>query len=125
MIYLIRHCSATGQAPEAPLTADGEGQARHLRSFLANRNISRIISSDYTRAMMSAAPFAEQACISLETDTRLRECEIGEVGVSDWKETLKDCIENPDLQLPGGEKCHYDSDTPTAKTDGPTAYAPD
>jgi NAD dependent epimerase/dehydratase family enzyme len=37
-LYLIRHCEATGQAPETHLTSKGEQQAIELADFLMDKN---------------------------------------------------------------------------------------
>jgi len=34
-IYLVRHCKAAGQEPEAPLTEEGVTQAERLADFFA------------------------------------------------------------------------------------------
>jgi 2,3-bisphosphoglycerate-dependent phosphoglycerate mutase len=46
-LFLIRHCSALGQEPEAPLSSEGEQQAQELARFLAEYGITRIVSSPY------------------------------------------------------------------------------
>ena len=72
-IYLIRLCSATGQAPDAPLTEAGDRQALALADFFQNIPINRIISSDYTRAIASIAPLAVSKQLTIETEPKLRE----------------------------------------------------
>ncbi len=57
-IYLVRHCSATGQEPDAALTEAGERQALELRDFFQDVPVTRIISSDYRRAVASITPVA-------------------------------------------------------------------
>lgn len=41
-LYLIRHCSAAGQEPDAPLTEAGHEQAHLLRDFFHEIPIDRI-----------------------------------------------------------------------------------
>ena len=103
-MYLVRHCSATGQAPDAPLTVVGEQQSFELASFFKDKKITRIISSDFLRAVQSAIPLSKESGIKIELETRLRECEIGEITSDDWKQELRRCIEDPEFQLDGGEK---------------------
>jgi 2,3-bisphosphoglycerate-dependent phosphoglycerate mutase len=45
ILYLVRHCQAAGQEPDAPLTAMGQQQAIALAGWLCNVSIGRIISS--------------------------------------------------------------------------------
>jgi 2,3-bisphosphoglycerate-dependent phosphoglycerate mutase len=52
-LYIVRHCSATGQAPEAELTELGHQQAKELVSFFEKIEINHIISSPFTRARQS------------------------------------------------------------------------
>ena len=47
MLYLVRHCKAAGQQPEAALTADGRLQAKLLAEKLAVLPIERIIASPF------------------------------------------------------------------------------
>ena len=58
-IYIIRHCEAEGQAPEAPLTAKGKAQAKELSVFLSGKKVDRIVSSPFLRAVQTIEPFAE------------------------------------------------------------------
>ena len=46
-VYLVRHCSAAGQAPDRPLTAEGEAQALRLADFLVPFDVARIVSSPF------------------------------------------------------------------------------
>jgi broad specificity phosphatase PhoE len=61
MILWIRHCSTSGQEPEAPLTDAGHHQARELTQLLMGFGIMRIVSSPYRRAVQSVEPFARTA----------------------------------------------------------------
>lgn len=103
MIYLIRHCSTTGQEPEAVLTEAGEQQAEELAAFLKPFGIERIVSSHYRRAVQSIEPFAAQMDISLETDERLRERTLSAEPFDDWQEIVRRTFDDPDFYLPGGE----------------------
>src|SRR5207245_4789289 len=57
-LYLVRHCRAAGQAPEAPLTAEGLAQAERLADVLAPLAPDRILSSPFRRAVQSVEPLA-------------------------------------------------------------------
>nr|WP_328797411.1 histidine phosphatase family protein [Lysinibacillus sphaericus] len=46
-IYVIRHCLAQGQSPDAPLTQTGIRQAESLADFFKDTTIHRIFSSPF------------------------------------------------------------------------------
>jgi 2,3-bisphosphoglycerate-dependent phosphoglycerate mutase len=50
VLYLVRHCQSSGQAPDAPLTALGRQQAEQLAAWLRPLGVARIVSSTYLRA---------------------------------------------------------------------------
>ena len=103
MIYWIRHCSTTGQEPEAPLTAEGFAQALQLANVLTTFGIARILSSPYRRAVQSIEAFALQHAIAIESDDRLRERVLSTIPLDDWKTTLRRTFDDADFAAPGGE----------------------
>jgi len=102
-IYLVRHCSATGQEPDAALTDEGREQSLHLSSFLVQRDIVRIVSSPFKRAVDSARPLSEKLGLPIEIDERLAERQLGVVDNGDWLSALHLSFREPNLCLPGGE----------------------
>jgi 2,3-bisphosphoglycerate-dependent phosphoglycerate mutase len=102
-LYLVRHCQATGQAPDAPLTAAGEAQAVALADLLAPLGIERIIASPYRCARDSAAPLAARLGIPIESDGRLIERVLSLSPLPDWRAHLAMSFDDPDYHLPGGE----------------------
>lgn len=102
-LYLIRHCQAEGQEPEAQLTADGQEQAEKLALFLVNYNINRIISSPFRRTIQSITPFANKLNLEIEVDERLKERILSSENLSDWFEKLKQSFEDVDMKCVGGE----------------------
>lgn len=103
MIYWIRHCATTGQAPEAPLTSTGHAQAQHLADVLAPFGITRIVSSPYRRALQSIEPFAARTGITVEPDGRIRERLLSTEPLADVRLTLKHTFDDADFAAPGGE----------------------
>lgn len=103
VLYCIRHCAASGQEPDAPLTPEGYRQAGVLAAHLAGAGIGRIISSPYRRAQESAAPLAARLGLAVETDPRLKERVLSAGNRPDWYERLRESFADPDLRLPGGE----------------------
>lgn len=101
--YLIRHCSATGQEPDAPLTYAGERQALALADFFRDIPVDRIISSDYTRAIASIAPLATSKQLTIETNPKLRERILSLEPRDDWFELLRHSFTDTSFRLPGAE----------------------
>jgi 2,3-bisphosphoglycerate-dependent phosphoglycerate mutase len=102
-LYLVRHCEATGQAPDAPLTELGFAQAQALAAALPHRCVDRIICSPYTRAVQTIVPFAERYGLQIEIDDRLKERSLGVTGTTDWRAALESSFEDLDLVFSGGE----------------------
>ncbi len=107
VVYLIRHCAATGQGqePGAPLSEEGFRQAEQLAEWFANREIARIVSSPYTRAVQTVEPLAKRCGLAIETDERFRERTLCSVPCPDWREQVAASYADLDLCLPGGESC--------------------
>ncbi|TWT06707.1 histidine phosphatase family protein [Planococcus sp. CPCC 101016] len=102
-IYLIRHCQASGQAPDAELTDVGRMQAQELAVFLQNRQVVHFISSPFTRAIQSIEPAADQLGLPIEIDDRLAERVLSSEELPDWMEKLEQSFGNEELKFSGGE----------------------
>ncbi|MDP8925085.1 MAG: histidine phosphatase family protein [Chloroflexota bacterium] len=102
-VYLVRHCQAAGQEPDAPLTPAGEARARDLAEFLGERGIRRIVSSPFARGRASVAPLAERLGLAVEIDDRLAERVLCGAPLVDWRERLRASFDDVDLCLDGGE----------------------
>ncbi|QKQ75924.1 histidine phosphatase family protein [Nostoc sp. TCL240-02] len=102
-LYIVRHCQAVGQEPNAPLTSEGHFQAIALADLLFSFGIERVISSPFMRAYQSIAPLAERLGISIEIDNRLTERVLCPTPLDDWRERLAESFTNLDLYLDGGE----------------------
>jgi len=102
-IYLIRHCKAEGQEPEACLTREGEHQANVLAELLSSYSISLVISSPYKRAVDTIRPFCDLSHIPCITDTRLQERVLSSVPMVDWMDKLRETYIDLDLAYEGGE----------------------
>jgi 2,3-bisphosphoglycerate-dependent phosphoglycerate mutase len=103
LLYLVRHCQTSGQAPDVPLTPLGHEQAERLAEMLRPRGIARIVSSPYLRAYQSVEPLARQLGLTIETDARLVERVLSPEPLDDWRGRLRDAWADHDLVLPGGE----------------------
>ena len=103
MLYLVRHCKAAGQQPEAALTADGHLQAKRLAEKLAVLPIERIVASPFVRAKQSIAPLAERLGLPIATDKRLAERVLAAGDSPDWLAALKSSFDDLDCCFAGGE----------------------
>lgn len=104
-LYLVRHCTAEGQEPDAPLTAEGHRQAVALADLLAGLGINRIVCSPFRRAQDSIAPLAQRLGLTVAIDDRLAERVLGS-GFADWREALRATFDDLDLCYAGGESCN-------------------
>ena len=102
-VYLIRHCQATGQEPDAALTEEGKEQAQELMHFLEQRTIQHIISSPFTRAIQSVEPLADSQGLKIEIDGRLAERRLVSATKTDWLERLEESFRDLELKMAGGE----------------------
>ncbi|WP_214770277.1 histidine phosphatase family protein [Exiguobacterium sp. s133] len=102
-IYLIRHCEASGQEPDAPLTENGHRQAKELVSFFESRSVDRILSSPFRRAIESIEAVAFQTNCSIEIQDDLRERVLSRQPLTDWQEHLQKTFTDFDYACPGGE----------------------
>ncbi|MFL6373946.1 MAG: histidine phosphatase family protein [Pyrinomonadaceae bacterium] len=102
-VYLVRHCQAAGQEPDAPLTEEGDRQAVALAERLSHITINRIISSPFLRARQSIQPLANRLALTIEMDDRLIERVLSSAQHDDWRERLAQTFVDPDLSFEGGE----------------------
>lgn len=102
-LYIVRHCEATGQAPDADLTTKGMEQAVTLANFFVSYDIDRIVSSPFVRARKSIAPLADRLNLEIEIDNRLSERVLSTAILSDWYERLQATFDDMDLSFEGGE----------------------
>lgn len=102
-LILIRHCQATGQQPNAPLTDTGSQQAQTLADFLSEYPVDHITTSEYLRARQSIEPFASQSDLTIHTDHRLNERTLSADPLDNWQDVIRDSFQDKDLRAPGGE----------------------
>ncbi|HEX8286770.1 MAG TPA: histidine phosphatase family protein [Pyrinomonadaceae bacterium] len=103
IIYLIRHCQATGQAADAPLTSEGIDQAETLAEFLLEAQIGQIVSSPFARAIESINPLSIRLNIEIKLDERLIEAALSTIDYSDWLDKLRETFSDFEISFKGGE----------------------
>jgi broad specificity phosphatase PhoE len=78
-VYLVRHAKAgsrkawTGDDELRPLSKAGKAQARALAKRLADKGITRVLSSPYLRCRQTVEPLAERIGVPVELSDALRE----------------------------------------------------
>lgn len=102
-VYVVRHCKADGQEPDAKLTELGIQQAENLAKFLLDKDIDFIISSPFERAYRTIAPLAEQIGIEVVLDDRLAERLLSSKNHPDWRNMLRKTYDDLDICYEGGE----------------------
>ena len=84
-IVLVRHGETPGnaarviQTPDTPLSPRGVAQAERLADRLAAWAVSRILTSDYSRARMTASVLGAAIGVAPELDPDLRERNFGDL----------------------------------------------
>ena len=114
IIYLVRHCQATGQAADAPLTAEGVEQAEALAEFLSGFGINQIVSSPFARAVESIKPFSIRSNLEIKPDARLIEAALSDVDYPDWLDKLRETFSDFELCFEGGESSRAATERATA-----------
>jgi 2,3-bisphosphoglycerate-dependent phosphoglycerate mutase len=102
-LLLIRHCEATGQEPDAPLSLEGEEQASELADRLAAEPIDHVVASPYLRAQRSAHPLAARLGLSVHSDARLVEHRLASPPIAEWRSFVARAFTEPHVRAPGGD----------------------
>jgi 2,3-bisphosphoglycerate-dependent phosphoglycerate mutase len=102
-LLLIRHCRATAQHPDAPLTATGIKAAEALVARLQDLSPNAVYSSPYERALATVRPFAVLANLPVRLDDRLRERVLSDHDLEDWLDHIRRSFAEPNYRAPGGE----------------------
>jgi 2,3-bisphosphoglycerate-dependent phosphoglycerate mutase len=102
-IYIVRHCKADGQSPDAPLTELGHKQAKSLCDFFLNIEGDKVISSPFLRACQSIEPLSNRINVQIDIDHRLSERILSDQVLPDWLDKLKETFHSMDLSFQGGE----------------------
>jgi broad specificity phosphatase PhoE len=105
-VYLIRHCEAEGQPPEAALTETGFKQAIQLADLFTGISIDRIIASPYKRTVQTIEPLAQRINLAIETNDLLTERVLSSQNLTNWLEKLRATFDDFDLKFEGGESSY-------------------
>jgi len=103
-IYLVRHCKAEGQLPDAHLTEQGREDAeRVILDFFKEKTVDLIVSSPYLRAIDTIKPLSRSTGKKIQIDERLKERVLSSADLDDWLTKLEDTYIDLNLKFEGGE----------------------
>ena len=108
MIFLIRHGETAGNAarivqrPDIPLSERGLAQAERVARRLAGVGLAGILSSDLTRAAMTAAHVSRATGLSVAFEPLLHERNFGDIRGTPYVDLGFDPFD-PDYAPPNGE----------------------
>lgn len=108
-ILIIRHGETASnaarivQTPDVPLSDRGRAQAQRLGARLATEGIERILSSDQTRARMTAEIVRDATQVPLDFEPLLQERNFGDIRGTPYSELGGIDIFARGFEPPGGE----------------------
>lgn len=108
-LLLVRHAVSvlpTTDGPDEyqrPLSGVGLRQAEALADVLLVESPTRVLSSPYLRSVQTVAPTAAALGLAVESRHLLREWASGIGATPTWKAHYRQCWEQPDWSVPGGE----------------------
>lgn len=103
VLYVVRHCEATGQEIDCELTEKGQSQAHDLARFFKDIHIDQIVSSPFTRAIKSVEPFANQLGLEVTLEENLSERILSSNNLPNWLDCLEKTFNDFSLTYTGGE----------------------
>lgn len=105
-IYMVRHAESPydeGDERTRGLTAKGKDDAEKVTKLLIGEGIDIIISSPYSRAVLSVEGLAQHFNLEIETFEDLRERHFASEDYIDLMSNIRNNFYNPEYALPGGE----------------------
>lgn len=99
--YIVRHAKAEGQPFSARLTETGRIQALKLIDFFIGKEINRIYSSPFVRAIETIRPLAQSRNLDIIEESRLGERMLSSILFDDWQEKLKQSFSDFELVFEG------------------------
>ncbi len=106
ILYMIRHAESPydeGNERTRGLTAKGKADAEKVTKLLISEDIDVLISSPYSRAVLSVEGLAQHLNLEIETFEDLRERHFSSDYINDLISDIRNNFYNPEYALPGGE----------------------
>jgi 2,3-bisphosphoglycerate-dependent phosphoglycerate mutase len=105
-VYLIRHAEpdfSIHDDRERPLTIKGKESCSRVIEYLEDKNITRIFSSPYRRAVDTVQGFADTCGLMIELIEELRERAVDTVWIENFTQFVHNQWMDFDYKLEGGE----------------------
>lgn len=105
-IYMVRHAESPydeGDERTRGLTAKGKLDIEKVTKLLIDEGIDIIISSPYSRAVLSVEGLAQHLNLEIETFEDLRERQFASDYIIDLMSNIRNNFYNPEYALPVGE----------------------
>lgn len=102
-LLFIRHCRSTGQAPDAPLAADGKADADRLAYRLLALGVDAAYASPFRRAIETVAPFAALRGLDVTLEERLVERRLEKEPSPAWLDHVRLSFDDDTYRAHGGE----------------------
>lgn len=106
IIYMVRHAESPydeGNERTRGLTSKGKLDAEKVTKLLIGEGIDILVSSPYSRVVMSIEGLAQQLSLEIETYEALRERHFSSDNIIDLMTNTRNNFYNPEYALPGGE----------------------
>lgn len=105
-VYFVRHAKPDFNVHDdltRPLTGEGIRDTKKVTEFLLDKNITKVFSSPYRRAIDTIKDFAERAGLEINIVDDFRERKIDSVWIEDFDEFSKKQWGNFEYKLSDGE----------------------
>ncbi len=105
-IYFIRHAKPDISIHDdltRPLTSEGVEDSKKVMEFLVDKNITKVYSSPYKRAVDTIKTFADEVNLEIRVMEELRERKVGNEWIEDFYNFSKKQWEDFEYKLQDGE----------------------
>lgn len=105
-VYFVRHAKPDFTVKEdliRPLTQEGINDCKKVTEFLLNKNITKVFSSPYKRAIDTIKDFTDTIGLKINVIADFRERKIDDIWVKDFDKFANKQWNNFDYKLSGGE----------------------
>lgn len=105
-VYFVRHAKPDFSIKDdliRPLTEEGVNDCKKVTEFLLNRNITKVFSSPYKRAIDTINDFAKISDLEINIIDDFRERKVDNIWIEDFDKFSKEQWNNFDYKLSDGE----------------------
>lgn len=105
-VYFVRHAKPDFTIKDdllRPLTEEGMEDSKKVTEFLLSKNVTRVFSSPFMRALDTIKDFAETSGIKIVIIEDFRERKVDSIWIEDFDVFAEEQWKNFDYKLPDGE----------------------